>query len=475
MSGVLLAPDEEAALEEILVAVHDDPELFIREVIGVEGLRRWQKDICDQIRERLADGIFHLKILARTCHGAGKTFLAAALVLWFISTRPNSRILTLAPTWDGVENLLWPEVGKLYRQSLLRRLEFGRMLTTKLDVGETWYAIGASSDKPEHLEGHHSDVAAMRVVDEAKAVDRGTFVSTKGMLDAPETLDVWISTPSIQDGEFFERDTGADETVIRRAVDIDELIAEGIPGKAQWKDAAMQDWGEHSDEYQSRALARYIDNAEGTLFPVSWIERAMQQTFEVAGPMVAGMDAAGSEDGDQNAVAIVAGPDESTDLLQVKSVDAWHEKDTMVSKGKALSIVRPYNAPLHVDVIGLGKGVADAARQDKWRTGYYRSSDRARKPEDFINRKAEDAWTFRRRLEASTIRLPNRQTLKAQLRQMKYQVLASGKKQVIKGKPSPDEADAVIIAVANAGKGFKAAVADTTLGDTANQWQKSGW
>jgi phage terminase large subunit len=451
MAQVELRDSEQQALFEIWEAVHDDPGLFFVEILRVDRMRSWQRDVCGEIHARLDSGDRHLKILLRTCHGAGKGFLAAGLVLWLLSTRPNSRILTLAQTWDGVENLLWPEIASHYQRSLLRYLNFGRMLTTKLDVSDTWYALGSSSDKPEHLEGHHSKVAAMRVVDEAKAVETPTFDSTKGMLDAPETVDLWMSTPSIQSGEFFDRDTGSDESVIRRVVDVDELIADGVEGKAEWKEECRRDWGEHSDKYQSRVLAKYIDQAEGTLFPVSWIERAMAQTFEVATPLVAGMDVAGSVDGDQNAVAIVAGPDVSAGLLHVRSIDGWHERDTMVSKGKALSIVQPLKAPLYVDVIGLGKGVADAARQDGWRVSEYRASDKPRVPVDFLNRKAEDAWTLRERLEKGTVRLPFNQLLKAQMKDMKYRILPSGKKQVIDPAKSPDLADAVIIAIASAG------------------------
>jgi len=408
-------------------------------------------------------------VLIRSCHGAGKTFFAAALVLWWIFTRHNSRTLTLAQTWSGVEGLLWPEIEKLYTQSVFAHLRWGKLTETKLDLGKTYYAIGASTDRPAHLEGHHSDTGAMRVVDEAKEVDKGIFTSTEGMLDAPENLDLWISTPSIQDGEFYERDTSGDESVIRVVVDVDELIDDGIPGKAEWKAARAKPspdgWGVNSDEFQSRAMARYIANSEGALFPVTWIERAMEQTFEVAGPLSAGMDVAGSIDGDQNAVAIKAGPEtvpaneetgvEAYEREQVRSIDSWHERDTMVSKGRALSIARPLDAkPLRVDVIGLGKGVADAARQDGYDVEEYRAAGAAH-DKDFVNAKAEDAWSLRAKLERNndaieagrpgTFRLPNIALLKKQARGMKYKILPSGKKQVIDPKPSPDLIDAVII------------------------------
>ena len=432
-------------LRDLFVAVHDDPELFATAVLRVK-LRAWQRRFLRRIKARLLTGDRHLEIHIRTCHFAGKTFVVAIIVLWLASTRPQSRALTLAQGWAGVENLLWPEISRLYNGSLLRDLKFGRLLATKLEFSKSWYAIGGASDKPENLEGHHSPVCALRVVDEAKAVEDGTYVSTDGMLDAPETFDVWISTPSIRSGKFYERDVNGGESVIREVVTIDDLIADGVPGKAEWKEKALRDYGgADSQEYRARAMAEYMDDAEGALFPLSWIDRAMAHTWTVDGPLIAGFDVAGSVDGDESVVALAAGRDPEA-RAEVKSVTAWRERDTMLLKGRAR--VAANGAKLRVDSIGLGKGVLDSLRADGYPVEEYRASDRANDSERFANRKAEDAWSLRTRLEAGLVRLPASPTLKAQLAAMKYRPLPNGKFQVIDPSDSPDHADAVIIALA---------------------------
>lgn len=465
MNQIILADQERDRLFDLLVATVDDPALFVNAVLQpktVDGepaeLRKWQRGICSQIRARLEKGDRHIKVLARTCHGAGKTFIAAALLLWWICTRPYSRGLTTAPTWRQVEGPLWTEIAKLYHGSLLHALGFARVLNTQFDVTDTWYAIGASSDKPENLEGQQSNVASVRVVDEAKAVPKDVFDATKGMLGAPETLDVWISTPSISAGEFFLRDTGNDVDVIRAVVTIDDLIAEGVGGKENWKKDALRDWGLDSPEYQSRALAQYIDNAEGALFPVSWIERAMAQTWEARGPVVAGMDVAGSVDGDANAVALIQGPDPSTEKFQLLSITDWRERDTMVSKGKALLIMRPHGkVRIHVDVQGgIGQGIADQLRAEKYPAGDYRAAWKPRDPERFVNRKAEDHWRLREAFEREQIRImggAQGQKLLAEARTVQYQVTQAGKIKIIDPEDSPDLVDALSIAYANAGSG----------------------
>lgn len=471
--------------------VHDDPAKFARAILRVK-LRRWQERFFDAIRDRILEARargekVHLEAHLRTCHGAGKTFVAACLVHWITATRTEARTLTTAPTWAGVENLIWPEIARLYAGSLLREMAWGRMLDTKLQAtrvvngrredAEGWYAIGAASDRPENLEGHHSPTCAFRLVDEAKEVEDGVFDATAGMLDAPETFDVWISTPSIQSGRFYERDANGGPDVLRVVVTIDDLIAEGVPGKAAWKEARLKEWREDSDTYRARAMAQYVESAEGTLFPYTWIERAMAQTWTVDGPLLAGFDVAGSASGDESVVAVVAGTDPE-ERAEVKLVEGWHERDTMVSKGNARRIANsvPQPAPedgaapepraevtLRVDGIGIGKGVLDSLAADGYPTEEYRASDKPGDEIRFANRKAEDAWKLRMRMEElpgkpgeCLIRLPEHAVLRSQLAAMKYKTLPSGKMQVVDPDDSPDYADAVIIATAGEKPGSNA-------------------
>lgn len=437
-----------SALAEVLEACYDDPEVFVEEILGVR-LRGWQRSFYRQIRSQLVSGNRHVQALARTCHGAGKTMCTAGLALWWMTTRPESRGLTTAPTWAGVENLLWPEIARLYNGSrLLRAAKFGRLLTTRFEVSPAWYMVGAASDKPENLEGHHSPTAAARFVDEAKAVDSSVFEATLGMLDAPETLDVWISTPSIESGAFWERDTKGGTNVVRAVVTMDDLVEDGIPGKAQWRENARKAWGEASDTYRSRAMAEYIQNAEGALFPANWVEAAMNQTFELHGAPVIGFDVAGSSDGDESVLAAAQGPD--YDLrYSVRLIDCWREQDTMLSKGRALAAaLREKARDLKVDTIGLGKGVHDALRMAFPRTSPYRATDTAADRSRFINRKAEDAWFLRELLESGRIRIQRDSLLKAQLTSMKYQIDRVGRTRIVDPEDSPDRVDALLIALA---------------------------
>jgi len=405
-----------------------------------------------EIGDRLRAGEKHVRFLGRTCHGSGKTYLAAGLGLFWTATRPGSRGLTLATSWTGVSDLLWVEIAKLYRASLLAKAGIGRLLDTSLTFGDAWDLVGLSSDQSVNLEGRHGD-AALRIVDEAKSARPDVIESTEGLLDAPETLDIFISVPSIPSGPFFTRDMKGGRDIVRAVVTIDDLIAEGLPGKAEWKAARLAEWGSNSPEFESRCMARYISDAEGALFPFAWVERAMAANFDVPLVPVTGLDVAGSVAGDETALALLAGPDD-LGRYHVLSVTGWHERDTQESKGRALHLVHAAGAKvLAVDVVGIGKGLSDSIRREFRGVTEFRASDKARATERFMNLKAEIAWKLRGLLEAGLIRLPQSATLRAQLVAMQYEITTAGKIKVVDPNDSPDYVDAVLIALSRAGAG----------------------
>jgi hypothetical protein len=385
-------------LKALLVECHDDPLLYAEAVLRAKP-RVWQRRALEAIRAKLLAGETRLEVLIRACHSAGKSWLVAVLVLWYMSTRPEARGLTTAPKWQIVEEVIWAEIRRLYEGSLLVALNVGRCLTTSLEFGPAWFCSGAASDKPETLEGAHSPTAAIRVVDEAKAVPSAVFTVTEGLLASPESLDLWISTPNLRRGEFYQRDIHGSADVIRLVVTADDLIEEGVPGIAAWKISCDLKWGVDSPAYRSRVMAEYVEEGGGALYRFSDVERAMAQTWEVAGPPRAGFDVAGSVDGDESVVALAYGPD-GAGRFEVRIADAWKEQNTMLSKGRALACLRASEASsVSVDAIGLGKGVHDALHLAFEACSEYRASAVPEDPVQFLNLKAEGAWKVRALLE----------------------------------------------------------------------------
>jgi hypothetical protein len=459
-----------ADLAALLVEVHDDPAGFFRLVLKVEP-RIWQARSLAEIGERLRAGEKHVRFTGRCCHGAGKTMEAAGLGIFWTSTRPNCRGVTLATTWTGVADLLWVEIARQFRGSLLAQAGVGRLLDTSLTFADGWDLTGLSSNENEtvNLEGRHG-AAALRIVDEARSVRPAALESTEGLLDAPETLDIWITVPSIPSGPFFDRDVKGGPDVIRAVVTIDDLVAEGIEGKAEWRARRLEEWGEQSPEYQSRCMARYVSDAEGALFPYAWIARAESAGFTVDLAPVAGLDVAGSVAGDASALAILAGPD-GMGRYQVRSVTSWHERESAATQGRALQLARQAGAKiLAVDTVGIGYGVHGAMKSEKGiGIASFKASATSTEPDRFVNMKAQVAWQLRTLLEAGKIALPKHDGLRRELLSMRYQITAQGKIKTVDPSDSPDLVDAVLIALSVAAGGRTFSV-DDVGGDGGRDW-----
>jgi phage terminase large subunit len=440
-----------ADLVALLANLHDDPEGFFRLILHVEP-RAWQAKVLREIGDRLRRGEKHVRFVGRTCHGSGKTFLAAGLGLFWTSTRPGSRGLTLATSWAGVSDLLWIEVSKLYRGSLLAAAGVGRLLDTSLTFGDGWDLVGMSSNEAVNLEGRHG-AAALRIIDEAKSARPDIIESTEGLLDAVETMDLWISVPSIPSGPFFSRDTNGGPDVIRAVVTIDDLIAEGLPGKAEWKAARALEWGVNSPEFESRCMARYVSDAEGALFPYAWVARAESAGFTVDGTPTAGLDVAGSVAGDASALAIVAGPDEQG-RYEVVGVVSWHTRESVETQGRALHLAREAGCKvLAVDTVGMGYGVHGGMKAEKGiGIASFKASAASTEPDRFVNMKAQVGWQLRTLLEAGKVALPKDPALQREMLAERYQITPVGKIKIIDPSDSPDHLDAVLIALASASR-----------------------
>ena len=76
-------------LEEIL-SLKEEPSIFIEKILG---MYLWEKqaEIAEAVRDNQITAV-------RSCHGAGKTAIAANIALWYLFTRPYSTVITTAPT-----------------------------------------------------------------------------------------------------------------------------------------------------------------------------------------------------------------------------------------------------------------------------------------------------------------------------------------------------------------------------------------
>jgi hypothetical protein len=204
------------------------------------------------------------------------------------------------------------------------------------------------------------------------------------------------------------------------------------------------------EDWQKRFVEGDWGAFEGTncVFPYAAINLACGREMAPTGVRRHGVDVARFGD-DEGVIAEADGP-----------VGSFREivpsADLMTFTGK---VVIHYNdrkpETINVDADGMGAGVVDRLKEQRFPVAEIHGGARARDPERFSNRKAEIYWGFRERLIANDLALPDDLELRAQLTSCTYKIKSTGQIEITskdemkkKGLKSPDRAEALIYAFA---------------------------
>jgi hypothetical protein len=430
----------------------DDPAGFLTDVLGWEP---WEKQ--RQIGQALVE---KQRVSVVSCNGAGKTTLAGRLLLWFLETRNDAIVITTAPTWHQV-GLLWREVRAAYADAKypLR----GELMTTRLDIGPAWYAMGLSTDREERFQGFHARGSQpggpgglLVIVDEASGVADHIFDAMRGYLTSPNCYVLLIGNGNRADGAFYEsHQRGTWERFQISALDVPENIID-----RGWIKEQASYYGEDSPQYFVRVLGKFPPRGgDYQLVPEWLLEQNKSIKPEVERGRHMGLDVARSGSDYTVACVMVDGV--------VESMRSWQSDDLMHTAKKALQIAKEWDVPaknIHVDLDGLGAGVVDRMREEGWGVD---SVDFGGKPRNdwawligtdvkMLNRRAELHWVGRMGFMNEHFCVPEeyKNTLWRQLGWTNYEYNEKGylkmeSKDKIRARygSSPDHADAFFLAL----------------------------
>src|SRR5574344_2192809 len=135
-------------LRELFERGQNDPTFFVENVVGMTTLWEKQREIMQSVKK-------NPRTVVRSCNGAGKTFTTANTATWFLTTHPQSIVVSTAPTARQVRELLWHEINNIYKNS--RYPLGGRCTTVNWTLGAKWFAVGLSTDDPNRFQGFHAE------------------------------------------------------------------------------------------------------------------------------------------------------------------------------------------------------------------------------------------------------------------------------------------------------------------------------
>jgi len=428
-------------LEDRFGSYRDRPADFVRETLGADP-ESYQVEILEAAVEAP-------RIAWRAGHGTGKTTVLAWILLWWLLTRPFSRVLVLAPAFERqVGRYLLPEVKKWVRAAPEPLPVQVRANTVEiLGHGREWFALGVEASDSTMVEGGHAESLCV-LADEAKGLNSEVVAALHGTQTdiGGDRLYVLASVPGGPSGPFYD--------VFRKGAKLWKIFhtsaEESSLVSPQWIEERKEEWGEGSPLFHSRVLGNFPDEAEGTLFRLSDLEAAVGRVLELPqdqlSAMSLGVDVA-RFGGDRSALAVWEGY-ELVEVLTRRGLDTMETSAWVASE-----INRRKPSQVLVDEIGIGSGVVDRLFQLGHRVvDGVNVSRRASEPELFINQRAERYWRLREALERGEVSLPEDEGLIAELSSVRFHYDPKGRIQIeakVAQKKrvghSPDLADAAVL------------------------------
>lgn len=446
-----------------------DPIFYVEKVLG-SSLWEKQKEIITAV-ERFP------KVTVKSCHGSGKTYTAARVALRFIHRYPSSIVVTTAPTFTQVRDLLWKEIKAAYRQAPI--ILPGEMLETRYVIKDNWYAIGRSTDEPVNFQGYHAPYILV-IVDEADGVPREIFEAIEGVISTGHAHLLLIGNPIDPTSYFAQSHASAqfekltiscfDTPNFATIPSIEALMAMTDEQRKdavvypyliqpQWAYERALEWGVESPLFHSRVLGKFPKSSDDTLIALSLVEKAIKDKL-------AGVERKG-DDWQIGLDVARFGSDRTCFVIrhgnEVVDIQWFMKEDTMQTAGRAIDFLKEYpDAKMLIDEIGVGAGVVDRLKESEFSSRVAGVNVGAKAPEEaddstkFVNLRARVFWTLRDRFINNDILLIDKGTVMSDVTNIKYKYRSDGaiqleSKDEMKKRigRSPDIADALALAFHN--------------------------
>lgn len=407
----------------------------------------------------------HRYTAVKSAHGTGKSWSAANLVAWWLDQHPigEAFAITTAPTAPQVEAILWREISVAHVEADLDgRITWGQVPQWK--IGDRMIAYGRKpadyadpTKAMQAFQGIHARYVLV-VLDEACGIPVWLWNAVDSIVTNDNARVLAIGNPDDPSSEFEKvcRPGSGYNVITISAFDLPAFTGEQVPDALSenltgrgWVEERKRKWGEGSPLYQSKVLGEFPDLSDDSLIPPKLVREAIERdlTIEAQGSGQAGGDVAR------------LGVDKSCLYHDVdgviRRVGEWHKQSTMKTAGNfALWCLDNTGVPLWIDISGLGAGVYDRLHEQGHSVYPFDGGMLPEDPVRFKNVRAEQYWNLRRRFEEGLIDLdPQDLDLHAQLVSIKWsldsrgRILIESKDDMRKrGLPSPDHADAVMMA-----------------------------
>jgi len=428
------------------------------------------------------------RVAAKSGHGVGKTTLLSWAGWIFLNLYEQSRIVSTAPTFAQLHDVLWPEYAKWHvhmPEGLSSRWDISGGHIRSKSHPKTWFAVARTSNKSANLQGFHgTDIMVQG--DEASAIPPDVFEVIEGIMSNAEeegqTAKLLLTgNPNYTAGEFYN--------AFHKNSNLYSLYT--ISGDPRIKVIAAETKQNHGKIYYSKRVSKKycstmekkygLDSAvydvrvrglfprmdDSACIPLQWAENAVGVDLPgfdaVAHAFTLVLDVA-RQGGDETVLAHFR-------RGHCISMKAWAKTSTVQCEDIIVDAVIAIKQQgmlverIVVDEPGVGGGVVDGLRRrDVGAITPYNGGESMKKdkdPEDdcrmFANRRSRDWWYARRAFEVGAIHIPDDEDLINQIASVQYgynekeRILVESKNKMrdrLGEDASPDRADVIVMGCA---------------------------
>ena len=264
-----MPPAQTQSTADVLLALYNDPVLFVSSVLGAEP-QAWQREALEAVRDSP-------RVAAKSGHGVGKSALLSWVILWYLITRP-CRIVCTANSANQLNQVLWSEIQKWARKmpkGLQSQLEITSDKITVKGVDSSCHARVSRKENPEALQGFHHE-RLLFVIDECSGVDDIVFEVAQGALSTAGSKILMVGNPPRNSGYFCDAFHGNSHRWHKMTVsceDADYVSEDFI-------EEMNQQYGEDSSTFAIRVKGEFPTDSADSLISRHLIEAAVPRDVE---------------------------------------------------------------------------------------------------------------------------------------------------------------------------------------------------
>ena len=431
-----------------------------------EGPRKWQREVLVELRDHIHANngkidFETLRLAVSSGRGIGKSALVSWLTIWMLTTRIGSTTIVSANSEAQLRSVTWAEITKWLSMAIHSHwfeVSATRVLPAKwiaelverdLKMGTRYWGVEGrlwSAENPDAYAGVHNFAGVMLVFDEASGIDDSIWSVAAGFFteNTPNRFWLCFSNPRRNSGYFYEcfnskRDFWRNKIVDARSVEgTDKAVYQQI----------IDEYGPDSSAAHVEVYGQFPNASDDQFIGNSLVDEAMERAAiaDQSAPIVVGVDPA-RFGADATVIAIRQG----RDILAIKR---YRGDDTMEVVGRVIDVIEEFKPALVViDEGGLGAGVVDRLKEQRYKVRGVNFGNKSTKPMMYGNKRAEMWGAMKDWLKDASI--PKDRYLKSDLigpmmkPDSKGTIFLESKKDMkSRGLASPDAADAIAITFA---------------------------